>query len=337
MSGLAVLLKRRGYDVKIIYYADEHFYASYLTENGVSFEYLPDLLYKYLRPIRLRRYIRGYNPDIVVSYLQSTNMAACLARLMGRFPLIVSERNTNSGVNWKDRALFNLYRLADVVVPNSYSQAKFIKAHFPFLVGKTVVITNFVNTDYFKPLDRKEENTLLKILVVARVVPQKNCHVFLDALKLVKQRTDVRFRVDWFGNPQKEEYAEVLRRRVVEEGIGDLFAFHPASADILREYQRADIFCLPSLYEGFPNTVCEAMSCALPILCSRVCDNPDIVEDGRNGFLFDPLSAEDMAEKILEMLAMPSRGRADFAEASRLRAERLFSPDSFVEKYIELL
>lgn len=50
------------------------------------------------------------------------------------------------------------------------------------------------------------------------------------------------------------------------------------------EYRKADVFCLPSLYEGYPNVVAEAMSCGLPILCSNVCENPYIVEEGAMAF-----------------------------------------------------
>ncbi len=337
LSGLAVLLKKRGYDVKVLYYANKHFYASFLQENGVDYEYRPKLLNKYLRPLRLAKFIRQWKPDVVISYLPMCNMTACIARMFVKFPLIVSERNTNQCVTKKDKLLFNLYRIADVVVPNSHAQANFIQQYFPALESKTKVITNFVDTNRFAPNESKVANKVIKILTVARITEQKNCIAYLDAIKQVKANTKTPFHVDWFGNGYGDEYEKSVKQRLIDNGIEDVFTFHPASTEILKEYQSADIFCLPSLYEGYPNTVCEAMSCGLPILCSNVCDNPLIVQDGENGILFNPLSSEDMAQGVLKMLDMTKEERSQMAKKNQERAIKLFSREVFVEKYMDII
>ena len=79
----------------------------------------------------------------------------------------------------------------------------------------------------------------------------------------------------------------------------DNIHFHQHTQDVLRKYQECDVLCLPSLYEGFPNVICEAMSCGKPILCSNVADNALLVHNGKNGLLFDPTSVDDMAEKLI--------------------------------------
>ena len=92
----------------------------------------------------------------------------------------------------------------------------------------------------------------------------------------------------------------------------NVFVFHSPSSSIQDEYCRADVFCLPSLYEGFPNVLCEAMSCGKPVLSSRVCDNPNIVKEGENGLLFDPNNTDDIAETVERFIDLSSEKNDEF-------------------------
>ena len=97
------------------------------------------------------------------------------------------------------------------------------------------------------------------------------------------------------------------------------------------------MFCLPSLYEGFPNTLCEAMSCGKPVLCSRVCDNPSIVSEGKNGLMFDPTNEGDMANTIKRFFDLPLVEKEKMGKMSRDISEKIFSEVSFIRKYIEII
>ena len=104
-----------------------------LKENGVDYEFVPDLYPKKTRVIRVARYVRKFQPDVVISYLLSTNLTICLASLFVKSKMVVSERNNNTTITLEDKFKFNLYRFADAVVPNSNSQGKFICSNFSFL------------------------------------------------------------------------------------------------------------------------------------------------------------------------------------------------------------
>ena len=115
-----------------------------------------------------------------------------------------------------------------------------------------------------------------------------------------------------------------------------MFNFYKSERDIVKCYHSADVFCLPSIYEGFPNVVCEAMSCGLPILCSNVCDNPMIVKGDINGYLFD-CDADSIAMSIERILVSNKSDVDMMAAKSRERAIQLFGSEQFVKRYMNLI
>ena len=174
------------------------------------------------------------------------------------------------------------------------------------------------------------------MVCVGRLMPQKNLSRFIEAVgKIVS--AGYKLHVDWFGQDLKDAYSAECHTAIQKHDLEQNFVFHAPSSDIQKEYQKADVFCLPSLYEGFPNVLCEAMSCGKPVLCSRVCDNPNIVNEEENGLLFNPLDVDDMAAVIKHYLDTPLEKRMGMGQKSREIALKLFSKDSFIQKYKSLL
>lgn len=338
---LALLLKKKGYEVEIIDYWDIDFYDKFLMENDIQFEHCVakgtiNILF------RIRHEINRRKPDIVISYLDNPSIIAVVSRLTlprCRFKLIVSERNTTQTINRAVRIRFNLFRFADAVVPNSYSQAQFIYTHFPFLEKKTKVITNCLDTSLFAPLEIEESyNEKMRFIVVGRVVEQKNPLRFLEAIEKVKRDNPTRkFTVDWYGTPYPEKYFQECLDLRKSHGLEETVFFHPATNDIIDCYRHSDVFILPSIYEGFPNVLCEAMSCGLPVIASSVCDNPAILDEGKTGLLINPMSVEDMATKISSVLLMSQNELKSLSILSRKAALDKFSQEKFIESYIELI
>ena len=338
LSGLAVMLKQQGYEVEVWYYVKNEFYLPYLQENGVVGRFLPEAASSKKRYFALRKHIREYQPDTVISYSASPSMIACvLKRLRAKFRLVVSERNTTQKLTRSEKLRFFCYRWTDVIVPNSHSQAQFIENHFPKLSCKVKVITNFVDTDRFKPSNEpipSHEET--HMVCVGRLMPQKNLPRFIEAVGKVVA-AGYKLHVDWFGQNLKDTYSAECHKAIQDNHLKQNFVFHAPSSSIQEEYQKADVFCLPSLYEGFPNVLCEAMSCGKPVLCSRVCDNPNIVQEGENGLLFDPLNVDDIVATIERYLDLPLEKKKDMGKISREIAVSLFSEISFINNYLQLL
>lgn len=91
-------------------------------------------------------------------------------------------------------------------------------------------------------------------------------------------------------------------------------------------YCALDLVVSPSLWEGMPNTVLEAMACGRVVLATRAGGVPDVIEHDRNGFLIDCAQLDSLHEAIAEILALPESRRANVGALARRRIEEGFSP-----------
>jgi glycosyltransferase involved in cell wall biosynthesis len=342
MIGLVQLLRRRGYPTEIVVYHDSEDYPEIEKRFGIKPTVLSVGNSSISKMLAVRKYIKkegGF--DFVIAYKSGASLIGCLLKASGmRFKLIVSERNVTQAISKRENLQYWLYRFADYIVPNAFTQGDFLSRHYPALKKKIHVITNFTDTELFKPVSSETLNKELNILTVGRVTPQKNIERYLDAISLLKNRGFVNVHFNWVGNPQNPKdkvYYEGLKKIQNELGLNDYITFRSQTLDIVKHYQSCDIFCLPSNFEGFPNVMCEAMSCGKPIACSRVCDNPRIVNEKENGLFFDPSNPQDMAEKLEQMINMSLDDRKQWGLRSRELAIEKFSRDAFVNKYINLM
>lgn len=335
LCGLALLLKNRGFEVKVVTYLQRQFYESYLKQHEVNYEFHGELLNRYTRVFNLVKMLRNYKPDVVISYLSSINMSMCLARIFYSCLLIVSERSHTMVFDWKTKFRYNLYRMADWIVPNSFSEADNISEHFSFLKRKIHTIPNFVDVEYFQPIPKRHINETPTFLCVGRLIPSKNVLCLIEAVKLLVDE-DVKLKFYWLGKQCDKKYFLEVQNKIVQYKLENIFYLKDQTVNILEEYQQADYFCLPTLYEGYPNVICEAMSCSLPIVCSNVYEISKIVVEGKNGYLFDPNSVEEIKDSIIKILSLDNLSLNTMKERNRNKVIINNSQESFVEQYISL-
>lgn len=340
LVGLANLLQKKGYDVTLASYHSYNFYLSLINECNLKYHLIKCGDSQWSKLYACYKYFKASKFDWIISYKGGSNQISCILKALGMsYKLLVSERCFVYNHNSYQKRKFFMYRFADKIVTNSDAQKKFIEKYYPNLILKTETITNFTDTEHFSVSDKIEQKSnKLKILVTARISKQKNIERFLKAIKEVsKNNKDI--QVDWFGNTNygEDDYAQKCIDLVSEYKLARIFTFHPATNNIREEYHKCDVFCLPSIFEGFPNVICEAMSCGKPILCSDVCDNSSIIEDKLNGFLFNPENVDDMVAKIQAMIDMPKDKFEKMGYESRRIAVELFSEEKFVNKYIKII
>lgn len=337
---LAALLKQTGYNVRLLDYWNDTFYDDYLVRHQIPFEHIHTKgKWRIIRMFTNK--VRQFKPDVVISYMEHPSIVACIGKslCLRKFKLIVSERNTSQSITKSIRFRFFLFRyLADYVVSNSNTQYSFINKHFPNLSAKTLVIINVVDSETFSPSTTypKQNDGIIKFLVVARVVEQKNVLRFIEAVSLLKENNQ-KFRVDWYGNSYPIPYFVRCKELINNYGLQDCFFFHAPTQEITSIYRSADVFILPSIYEGFPNTLCEAMACGLPVIASAVCDNPYIVSSSEYGILVNPLKKESIALAMETLIGMSSKERKQMGSAGREHIITICSASKFVKSYIELI
>lgn len=338
LVGLACFLKERGYDVTVACYHDNRFFADQLLSTGVTYQYLEKAKKTTFRLWHIARYFRKLKPDVVIAYQETPSICACVAKLFNHgFKLIVSERSTTQHTGRNERIRFNLFRVADYVVPNAYSQESYIKTTFPKLASKTFTIPNFVDLEHFVPPLERHRREVPEIMIAASIWAPKNTLNFVDVIDVLRSKGFV-FHVSWYGlNTRWADYIEQCQNKIERLGLKDFIMLKEKSKYICDIYQDADYFCLPSFYEGTPNVICEALACGLPIVCSDVCDNSHYVVEGENGFLFDPRDTKSIVVAFERLFSLSDLEYASFCRKSRDCAEQKLAEEIFVNKYIKLL
>lgn len=337
LVGLGIMLKNAGYDITVATYYDIDFYRSQLEEAGVRNVLIPNADDEKKRLFVVRSFFKKEQPDWVIAYQETPSLVACVAKILGgKFRLIVSERNTTQHIGRYERVRFFLYRWADAIVPNSYTQGEFLASHYPWMKKKLTTISNFVDLTQFSYV-KKKKREIPEIAVAASIWSSKNTLGFVDAIKILVNM-GFKFHVSWYGKSDSNlDYFNLCQQKIVKYDLQSYIELKDKTKQIKQVYQNADFFCLPSFYEGTPNVICEAMSCGCPVICSSVCDNSIYVEEGDNGFLFDPHNPKSMAESIGRALLVTDYEYAYLSNQSRNRAERLLSEKTFLDKYIKII
>ena len=354
---LATSLRRMGFSIKVIIFRPDFFFEDVLREHQIPIVYLKSYSRLHLMFL-IRREIRLDRPDVVIGFYHLANLFAVLSGLPRRkFSVIVTERSIDVSYNLKRRISYLFHRLADVVVSNSYTQGKLVEKILNRSKTHTEVIVNGVDTRYFRPSRETidEGVSKLRLLVMARISPEKNVLRFIEAVRIVTlSHPKIEMEVDWYGhvpvfdarddviwgktgNDQLIAYSRLVNENIERQGLEYRFRIHPAQKDVRELYLRSDVMCLPSLHEGCSNVIAEAMACGIPVLASRVGDNARLVEDGRNGFLFNPLSVKDIAGAIVRFSKLLVAERRAQGREGRRMAVALLSVDTLADRYVNLI
>ena len=339
LVGLASMLYESKYEVCVVTYHNDSFFKPVLSEKGIVHSEIGEGLSSLRRILEVRKIVKKFQPDCVISYQETPSLIACLIRLSGlKFKLLVSERSTTQVITKKDKVRFALYKIADYIVPNSYSQSDFLKMNYKWMIPKMRTIINCVDTNHFSPLPQPADSHSLRFVTASSVSKNKNVLAFVEAVNLVAKKGARDYSIKWYGEVEESKtLCEECRELIRKYNLDDIFEILPKTNNILEEYRKADVFFFPTLYEGTPNALCEAMSCGLFILSSDVCDNPRYVQDGKNGVLFDPKSVNSMSDALVKTLEMPVEEIREYGKRSREIAMKEFSKETFINQYIKLI
>ena len=190
-----------------------------------------------------------------------------------------------------------------------------------------------VDIDYFKRsgFPYSDEFTLVSVTALREI---KGIQYLIEACKiLISQIKDYHCIIIGSG----EEYEDLMKLVTdyqLENVVRLIGAIEP---DAISDYLlKASVFVLPSLSEGIPIAIMEAMAMELPVIATNITGLPEIIDDGVNGYLVPPQDPKALADKIMDLYKNPEK-RTVFGKAARRKIEAKFNLKKNVARFEELL
>ncbi len=330
-ENLATALKKAGHEpVVVALYRYESAISKRIEEAGIKLYYLDKKtgadfsMYK-----KLRKIIRTEKPDVIHTHLYVTKYVipasfAIKVKKVHTMHNIASEENLTRMGNSLNRIFFKFCKVQPVAISEMVRATT--SEMFKIPGEKIPIVFNGI------PLDRclVKESTELSdrpvILNIGRFTEQKNQIALIDAMHLVHEKhPEAVLHIYGEGELQSELEKRIGGAEYIKL-CGLIGNIYPILAD-------ADIFALPSSYEGLPMTLIEAMGSGLPIIASAVGGVPELITSGETGFICGT-NAQSIADKINECIEK-SELRAACAK-SALEKSRRFSSEVMAEGYIKV-
>ena len=316
--------------------------TSFDTRVTSSQIYLPGLMHS--RRVRdYARYLNEVSAD--VSYDRTflmTLISAAGAQKVGvpNVSTIVTDPETGFApvagrFQWfKRRILHRLYNKSAQVLAVSDGAREAAIRFYGIRPDRILTLRNGVDTDWVleqstQPIDNdwwtrdkqiETASRVVRIVSAGRLNQQKGFHLLIDALVQVRQRIhDVEFRLAILGDgPHRES----LEQQIADLKLSDVVHLPGFQGNAIAWYRSADVFVLPSLVEGMPNVLLEAMACGTPVISSDCHSGPaEILGGGRYGRLVPPGNINALRESLTAALLDPAGIRQTAAIAQSHVAE----------------
>jgi sugar transferase (PEP-CTERM/EpsH1 system associated) len=299
----------------------------------------------HLMPLKLASIIRRENPGVI--HTQSwSGIDAAIAKMIARRGRVVHSEHGRSYPHIHSEPLKRriarrcLYHLADAVFAVSSEVRDYYCRQTGFPSAKMRVISNGIDVRRIDRMIGPAMRRELKIGAddfvvgtVARLDATKDTITLARAfakLYLSRCRTDLKLLIVGDGDQRK-----TIEAFVAGHGLRHAVIFTGMRCDAPGLLGAMDVFALPSLSEGMPVTVLEAMSARLPVVAANVGALPEMVVEGVTGFLVEPRDPDVLAERLSRFLA--DRGLAlQFGAAARRKVENDHSLDSMLKRYADL-
>jgi GalNAc-alpha-(1->4)-GalNAc-alpha-(1->3)-diNAcBac-PP-undecaprenol alpha-1,4-N-acetyl-D-galactosaminyltransferase len=328
MSRMANYWAERGWEITLLIFTDGKEPPFYQLDPRINYRPL-DIAKVSTNPVAgiwnnltsrksLRTAIVESKPDVVISFLERTNVITILATRSLNIPLLVSVRNDpamlSPGKMWEILRRWT-YPFADRVVVQTERAGNYFPAK---LKNRIVVMPNPV---ILPPTTMSEEIANLptdrSLIAIGRLTSQKGFDLLLQALAQLKD-THPDWTLTILGEGELRPQLESLRDQLGLKDRVDL----PGRVKNPHEFlSQADIFIMSSRFEGFPNALCEAMVCGLPVISTDCPNGPrEIIRDGVDGVLVPSEDVPALAAAMDRLMSDPELRKSLAAAAPELAA-----------------
>ena len=268
---------------------------------------------------RLSKVMDKYRPDVIHSHLPILHYVVPAAKRAGISNLVhtihnMATKETKSRL--KGAYYGRLYRNGDVVpVALTETTRDSLVDRYGISPYRVPVVANVIDLSQYRAERSYDVGNVLEIVHIGRFEEAKNHSFIVDCASALKSRgVSARIHLYGVGSLMKE-----IKSRVEDKNLADFVIFHGLTSDVPNVLLEADAFIFPSLYEGMPMVIAEAMAAGLPIVASKNGGIPDMIEDGVSGLLLS-LEVEDFVSAISE-ISVNKELRAHLGTQARVRAE----------------
>jgi len=259
-------------------------------------------------------------PDVFLSFGSLPNCYTLLAlRVLekSRAKVIISEHSEGLFVNYRRKELkrrilapiykvmiYFLYRLADNVISVSENIARLVKRLFFVKEERVKVIHNPVDISNIRDLSMQRVDDIAfkdhahYLAVISRLSREKGIEYLMAAMAGLKSNMNLQLLIIGEG-----EQAGELKELSTNYGIDDRVQFLGWQENPFKYLSKCDVFVLPSIYEGFPNVILEAMACGVPVIASRCTEGTEeLIDNFTNGLLVPPQDVDGLSKAIAGLL-----------------------------------
>ena len=334
-ENLTYALTRMGHDVTVVsLYNEQTPIARRMEEAGIRILYLDKKLGLDLSMVsKLRKIMRQERPDVVHTHLDVIKYAVAAAKLSGIRRCFHTVHNVahEEAEGRLQKIINTIYFKLGWSVPVALSPEvkRTIVSFYGLPEGKVPMIYNGVDLGKCLAKEQYGLSAPAKLLHVGRFNEQKNHKGLLDAYrKILEAYPDCCLQLIGDGSLQEqtEQYAETL-------GIREKVFFLGNQSNIYPSLHQADIFLLPSRFEGMPMTIIEAMGTGLPIVATAVGGVPDMLENKVSGMLV-PCDPDEVAQAVLQLLKQENL--REMLGANARQESRKFDAGHMAQCYYDL-
>lgn len=251
------------------------------------------------------RIIRTKNIHLIHSHLYHANMYGRITAFTANIPVIATEHSTDDHTKLKRRIInWILAKKTAKIIAVSHMVKSRIMERDWIDPSKIDVIYNGIDTNRFcSPLSKENAQERLGIRAptvigtVGRLEKPKGHIHLIRAMRRVREKNpDLRLLIAGSGSLES-----VLKSEAARQGVDQSVIFLGSRRDIPDVLKAFDIFVMPSLSEGLPVALLEAMSSSIPVIVTPVGGIPEFVNDGVNGIIVPPSDESALAGAILEL------------------------------------
>lgn len=337
LTQLVLGLDRSAWNPRVYCLGPRGHFAEILEQSGITVECLDGGGFlSFPRVLRqLTWSLRQFRPALVQTFLFHGNLVGRLAAWRASIPVVVSGiRVAERRSRWYGRIDRWTNGLVKHNVCVSQGVADFAVREMGLDANKVSVIPNGVDFELFAsaaPVDltsiglRPQDPV---VITVGRLEEQKGIRYLLSAaVDVLHAKTNCQFLIVGDGTDRRllEEQAKSL-------GIATAVHFVGPQSNIAGLMKASTLFVLPSLWEGMPNALLEAMAAGLPAIATSVEGSSEVIESGVTGFLVQPANAADLSAAILRLLDDPNLS-VRIAESAQVTVEKRFAICGVVAAY----